>query len=243
MKKSNRILFNTNPFHKYLKLLFLLLYIPLSPSLAAMDYEITMELPITIKQEYQTISPALLHIMPKVEEPALAPLLLPLAPEVSPVLEAAAEAMRAKRTRTPTRLKYYAEFLCDQVSSDAEEQYSNSEEFTPDISPKRTRIVLKKETDTAKPFACHLCPKSYDEKHYLNRHIRTSHNDDRPFSCYLCHKSFKEKHHLDEHVNRHGDARVYCSECSKPFKRNPELTRHLRDVHRIQKQNIPICSQ
>lgn len=194
------------------------------PSLCGMEDEIGMEFIITIKQEEPTVSPALLHFIPKVEDEVQ---------EVSPVIAAATAAISSKRVRKPTRLKYYAEFLCDEVSSDAEVKYSNSEEFASNTPSKKTRIVLK-ETDIAKPFACDQCSQSYDTQHYLNRHIRTAHNPDRPYSCYLCKQSFKEKHHCVEHVKRHGDVRVYCSECSKPFKRNPELTRHLRDIHHIE---------
>lgn len=219
--------------HRYLKILFLLLYIPVTPSLFAMNDEIEMDLFITIRQEEPTISPALLHIMPTVEAPEITPFLLPFMPEVAPAIEAATIAMRSKRVRKPTKLKYYAAFLCDEVSSEAEAKYSDLEEFPTDTLTRKTRIVLKK-TIHDKPYKCDQCSKQYDSQRYLDRHL-LSHSDDRPFKCDECnHEGFRHKHHLKEHKVRHLPPQVKCPQCTKQFYRNPECTRHLRDIHGVE---------
>jgi uncharacterized Zn-finger protein len=199
--------------------IFFLISISISQLLYAMDAQLE-------NQYKEWLQDTPLFKAPTVVQPSTA---LPVQDTI--VVPEIALRVALTRKRTSTRLKYYAEFLCDEVNSDTETKYSDPEELE---LTKKTRIVLKKEPDTDKPFACNQCSQSYDTQYYLNRHIRTTHNPDRPFSCYLCKKSFKEKHHCVEHVNRHGDTRVTCPECSKPFKRNPELTRHLRDVHHIE---------
>src|SRR5262249_2124714 len=86
---------------------------------------------------------------------------------------------RPVRKRTSRLLKYYDDFVCtkifDNQNQDSIAREDDEECSSISIEPqkrKRTRIVLKKENDdTDNLFACHLCPKKYDQQFYLNRHL------------------------------------------------------------------------
>lgn len=86
-----------------------------------------------------------------------------------------------------------------------------------------------------KYYQCKLCPKVYDTKYLLNRHLIT-HGSNRPFACELCGKSFSQKCDLNRHMNVHNAARQYsCSVCGKSFKRSDYLAKHERQYCGVQK--------
>ena len=48
---------------------------------------------------------------------------------------------------------------------------------------------------------CHLCDKSFYEKHRLNNHIKEVHENVRSKVCNICGKAFKKTSHLKTHIN------------------------------------------
>lgn len=195
--------------------------------LSAVQSLCAMELFDATQGIQQTINPALLHSFWMFNEQEVLP---PLEPEVEPlVVPSPEELKRSRRERKPTVL--YKDFITDKLEKDSvDESDDNTIVLDNYNSKKRTKISATKQ------FACDLCQKSYDNEYHLNRHTRTAHSDNRPFGCHLCPKSFKEKHHMVEHERRHGSYTVACPVCTKCLKRNEEVTRHLKDVHRIQIQ-------
>src|SRR5262249_34287271 len=115
-----------------------------------------------------------------------------------PTFLAYEQSQRPTRQRKPTTLQYYADFVCAEIESEQEDVNSENDFKSLEIptTKKRSRIVLKKENDdTNKPFACHLCPKKYDQQYYLNRHLTTAHSNVRRFKCKKCPERFKLRHH------------------------------------------------
>jgi uncharacterized Zn-finger protein len=48
-------------------------------------------------------------------------------------------------------------------------------------------------------FACEKCPKTFDVRNALKRHMST-HSDERPFVCLKCESGFKRAYDLKRHV-------------------------------------------
>lgn len=85
-----------------------------------------------------------------------------------------------------------------------------------------------KSINDLKYYQCKLCPKLYDTKYHLNRHLIT-HGGNRPHCCDQCGKSFSQKCDLNRHMNVHNNLRKHaCSVCGKTFKRADYLSKHER---------------
>ncbi len=182
---------------------------------------------------HQTINPALLHTFWAFNEQEVLP---PLESDVTPLVETALkELKRSSRIRKP-RILYgdYGDYL-EEIPTSDNASVSDSDDYV--LVLDRNNSKKRSPALPCKKYTCSQCAHSYNEIHYLNRHIRTAHSNHRPFSCDQCQKSFKQKHHMIEHVKRHGADMYFCQICHKGLKRTSELTRHLRDVHRIKKQS------
>lgn len=78
-----------------------------------------------------------------------------------------------------------------------------------------------------KMYRCAECGKSYS-KGALQHHMLT-HSGSRPFACHICSKSFRQKVHLERHIATHtGEKPFQCSYCGKCFSRKDTCQLHLR---------------
>ncbi|KAI9303442.1 hypothetical protein BJ944DRAFT_137936, partial [Cunninghamella echinulata] len=59
--------------------------------------------------------------------------------------------------------------------------------------------VKTHDKNRVKPFACSLCPKTFDRKHDCERHISTVHMGERLFTCAPCNVSFSRRDALHRH--------------------------------------------
>lgn len=57
--------------------------------------------------------------------------------------------------------------------------------------------------DRVKRFPCSSCPKSFDRKHDLQRHISALHTGKRTFACEFCPTTFSRRDALVKHVDNH----------------------------------------
>ncbi|TMW52954.1 hypothetical protein DOY81_001987 [Sarcophaga bullata] len=80
-----------------------------------------------------------------------------------------------------------------------------------------------------KRFKCHVCPKAFFMKPYLNAHLKT-HSDQRNFICELCGKGFIRYARLILHRKTHSGEKVTCSICNLKLSET-SLPRHMRLVH------------
>lgn len=82
--------------------------------------------------------------------------------------------------------------------------------------------------DEEKPHLCDKCPKAFNKKSTLRRHILI-HTGEKPHRCRLCEKAFSDKGNLSQHLKVHsGDKPYKCKLCKWSFSRAPDLTRHER---------------
>ena len=106
---------------------------------------------------------------------------------------------------------------------------SNSEllaQLNPADLSNKALYEIKTITSDLKYYQCKLCPKVYDTKYHLNRHL-ISHGGNRPHMCKVCGKTFSQKCDLNRHTNVHNNLRKHtCSVCGKSFKRADYLTKH-----------------
>ncbi|XP_067013371.1 zinc finger protein OZF isoform X3 [Anabrus simplex] len=108
-----------------------------------------------------------------------------------------------------------------------------------------------------KEYKCKMCPKSFEQRYNLNRHLRTHneemrrrypcsfcnkmfarpdglrrhelwHSSGRHHLCTVCGKSFFELRVLKEHISKHsGEKPHICSVCGKAYTQRYSLKRHL----------------
>ncbi|KAE8281072.1 hypothetical protein D5F01_LYC21654 [Larimichthys crocea] len=95
-----------------------------------------------------------------------------------------------------------------------------------------------------KPFGCNYCEKTFNQHSSRAAHMRR-HTTEKPYYCAKCGKSFASSSHFKickvkanfesapEKVNTDKNPKVKektfkCSECSKMFRRKPELIQHQR---------------
>lgn len=80
-----------------------------------------------------------------------------------------------------------------------------------------------------KPFTCHICDKTFNEKGNLKTHI-CFHSNFRPFICKICGKAYKTNGHLKDHFDIHhlGLKKFNCDLCGANFGRSSTLKAHLR---------------
>ncbi|OXA58101.1 Zinc finger protein Gfi-1 [Folsomia candida] len=77
-------------------------------------------------------------------------------------------------------------------------------------------------------FSCVKCDKIFSTPHGLEVHSRRSHNGKRPFACHLCNKTFGHEISLTQHRAVHNVEKVFsCNQCGKTFKRSSTLSTHL----------------
>jgi hypothetical protein len=97
-----------------------------------------------------------------------------------------------------------------------------------------------------KPFECKICPKAFQYKGLLKRHIETFHDKIKAFECKICSHKFGQKGSLKTHVDSvHNSLRPFeCEICTKAFQRNSDLKRHVDTVHeKLKPFTCQICGQ
>eukprot|EP01084_Bolivina_argentea_P040777 75280_1 len=93
------------------------------------------------------------------------------------------------------------------------------------------------------------CTSVFNHKSKLERHIASTHSNDRPFKCNFdnkCTKTYKRKDHLKRHLLSHKNEKLYgCnySNCSLRFNQNYHLKRHIKCVHGPPQYNCKYCHQ
>ncbi|XP_023333558.1 zinc finger protein 2 homolog isoform X3 [Eurytemora carolleeae] len=85
------------------------------------------------------------------------------------------------------------------------------------------------EVENAEPFIC-SCGVSFSSSRTLKKHQKTSHTSGGPFKCSLCSKGFKNDCSLMKHILDHTDVKMrhICDYCSKVCERPSDLAKHLR---------------
>lgn len=90
---------------------------------------------------------------------------------------------------------------------------------------------------TAIPFQCRICSKTFTRRFNLNGHLR-AHADDRPYACSHCDKTFHRQHDRNTHQRLHSGERNFVCHgvlqsggewgCGKSFSMAKTLLRHYR---------------
>ncbi|PCD22891.1 hypothetical protein FGRA07_04261 [Fusarium graminearum] len=96
----------------------------------------------------------------------------------------------------------------------------------------------------AKQHECPTCPKAFQLKKDLKRHISCVHEKRQPFKCPHCPKSFGTKGNMAKHIQIIHEQRkpFKCSHCLKTFSDQSNLTQHIRSVHgKLRPFNCPQC--
>ena len=79
-------------------------------------------------------------------------------------------------------------------------------------------------------YKCNICEKKFLCKSKVARHMVT-HTGEKPHKCGICEKSFALKHTLKRHIRTHTGRTLICKICKLFFKRQSNLTVHIRSHH------------
>lgn len=84
---------------------------------------------------------------------------------------------------------------------------------------------------TERPFKCQHCAKTFKVRRLLKFH-EGLHLEIKPFNCDLCGKGFPAKPYIKSHMISHTDcSSFYCSLCPASYKRNYDLSYHIKIRH------------
>lgn len=90
---------------------------------------------------------------------------------------------------------------------------------------------------------CHICAKTYKFASSLVRHL-SSHSGTR-YRCKTCEKEFKTHDGLRNHERRQHESQDLhiCPTCGKVFSSRPSLNNHIRSCHEEKRAPCQICSK
>jgi len=78
-----------------------------------------------------------------------------------------------------------------------------------------------------RPFACHMCNKTFIRKSHMNKHIKEVHIGEKNVFCEQCPKTFKTQDQLYQHIVVHtGEKNFHCDVCPKSFGHRGTLANH-----------------
>ena len=90
-----------------------------------------------------------------------------------------------------------------------------------------------KEIHEGEKSMCDICCKTFNNRKYLQVHVRTTHNTTVPFPCEHCGKEFKSNARKNYHVAiAHLVSEIFCDFCNKSYKNKILLGKHVRKYHR-----------
>ena len=87
-------------------------------------------------------------------------------------------------------------------------------------------------------FTCNLCPSTFTRKFVLDRHVATTHSDNK-LQCDQCEKTFSLSQDLKRHVKAvHQQQDFECDVCDFTTTRKDSLNRHMDTKHGAKKTRI-----
>ena len=93
--------------------------------------------------------------------------------------------------------------------------------------------TLIQEEDGSGPlgdFGCNLCPKLFNKRENLARHLKTHNNEKQLFECKYCSIRFTRKQNLKRHTKIHtGENMFSCTYCNYSCIRKDYLVTHLKN--------------
>jgi len=103
------------------------------------------------------------------------------------------------------------------------------------INQNKRKILINSKNNIApktKTHICHICKKSFGQRHHMQRHIEQVHSKSRPFLCKTCGKDFKDKYNFRVHTRIHtGERPFVCNICENNFTQKSALISHY-NVHK-----------
>ena len=125
--------------------------------------------------------------------------------------------------------------ICDKQYRDKSELYSHLKthkivycQVCHDIIPSGSFFNHKAKCHVKPKFQCDSCPYETLRKHSLQRHKETLHGEN-AVNCNICSKPFRSQEQLQKHMTSH--LGFPCDHCGKKFKTNYYKKRHMAAVH------------
>lgn len=87
-----------------------------------------------------------------------------------------------------------------------------------------------------RPYACSMCPKTYNQSSALKVHIR-SHTNEKNYVCETCNKAFTNSSDLNKHKRVHDpNLKFKCDQCEHTFAQRVNLKNHIARHHLKEKE-------
>ncbi|XP_072943290.1 uncharacterized protein [Epargyreus clarus] len=90
-----------------------------------------------------------------------------------------------------------------------------------------------------KCFKCTQCPAAYRTSSNLRTHVRLLHERARPYACHICGKTYNDRATLNRHIDAHNDIKRHiCNVCNAAFTKRSYWKKHLLKQHDIVIPNV-----
>lgn len=110
------------------------------------------------------------------------------------------------------------------------------------------KFSLRKHLETheeQRKYCCHVCGNLFMTMACLKCHIQLHDRGSKKFKCPQCPKQFHQTNQLNQHLRVHtGEKPHACSECPRRFNQRFQLDRHVEGVHKkVKKHRCPTCGK
>lgn len=93
-------------------------------------------------------------------------------------------------------------------------------------------VIINDSKSKSMPRSCPTCARTFSSSHAFEQHVATCSNE-KPYVCPECGTAFKKNSNLIKHTRlvHRGEKNFQCELCGRPFGQKSNLNSHIKAVH------------